>query len=265
LALYERYELLELRRDDGIQTFHARDIETARPVQFHLVAKDESGENVALLARLEYLPEAERRRVIERGEYQGMPYVITDRLAGYPGFREWLMVKTEPPERNAKLDEQFHQLFDSPAVESAQPVAAATTWLDPSELDRQFLELFDSPGREDEQTVVLTMKGPAAEAASSPAAGWSTRPTAGPTSSSTPVSTTLSTTRPVVGLGSEVDRERAALSENEGDSEIEEAGEPESRGVFSLAAKSLFAVVLGIVAAIVILGLLVAAVAFRRR
>jgi hypothetical protein len=275
LALYERYELLELRRDDGIQTFHARDIETARPVQFHLVAKDESGENLALLARLEYLPEAERRRVIERGEYQGMPYVITDRLAGYPGFREWLMVKTETPERNSKLDEQFHQLFDSPAVESAQPVAAAA-WLAPSELDRQFLELFDSPGvnlpgfnspgvdspsfdlpgKEDKQTV---------GAPSSAAAAWSTRPAAGPVLLSTTGSPFVSTARPVDGFGNGSDRERGAVSENAEDSEIEEAGEPEPRGAFSLAAKSLFAVVLGIVAAIVILGLLVAAVAFRRR
>jgi hypothetical protein len=280
LALYERYELLELRRDDGIQTFHARDIETARPVQFHLVAKDESGENVALLARLEYLPEAERRRVIERGEYQGMPYVITDRLAGYPGFREWLMVKTEAPERNSKLDEQFHQLFDAPAAQNAQPVSAAPVWLAPSELDRQFLDLFEQPAREDAPTVVLAMKGPVAEGAASAAAGWSTRPTEGPTLLSTSGSKTMpaavSTTPSRIGstAGSEtgsagfesgLEREGAAVSANEEDSEIEAPGEPEPRGIFSLAAKSLFAVVLGIIAAIVILGLLVAAVAFRRR
>ena len=122
MPLYERYELLELRRDDGIQTFHARDRETARPVQVHLFRDDPSEEtaieNRNLLSRLERLPDAERRRVIERGDYKGRAYVVTDRLAGYAGFREWLLVKTDPAARHASLDDQFHQLFD-PYAETA--------------------------------------------------------------------------------------------------------------------------------------------------
>ena len=34
----DRFELLELRRDDGVQTYHAREVATARPVQVHLFA-----------------------------------------------------------------------------------------------------------------------------------------------------------------------------------------------------------------------------------
>lgn len=134
MPLYERYELLELRRDDdGIQTFHARDRETARPVQIHLFPENPSeaaaAENRTLLARIEYLPDAERRRIIERGDYKGRPYVVTDRLAGYAGFREWLMVKTDPAARHATLDDQFHQLFDPYAETAAltafsSPIAA---------------------------------------------------------------------------------------------------------------------------------------------
>jgi hypothetical protein len=112
LGLYDRFELLELRRDDGIQTYHAREIATARPVQVHLIVHGETAENLALLSRIEHLPDAEWRRVIERGEVQGMPYVVTDRLAGHPGFREWLTMKTDPAPRTTSLDRQFYELFD---------------------------------------------------------------------------------------------------------------------------------------------------------
>lgn len=202
LALYDRYELVELRRDDGIQTFHAREIATARPVQFHLFGQEESGENLALLSRLDHLPSGERRRVIERGDYQGRPYVITDRLAGYPGFREWLTAMTDPPFKNSSLDEQFLQLFDAPALNDLKPSGPAKIAPDTQELDRQFFQLFHPEADPDAETLWLTMRGPAAT-------------------------------------------DRLAT------------------GPVRIAARSLVGIVLGIVAAILVLGLLVAVAAFR--
>jgi hypothetical protein len=105
----DRFELLELRRDDGIQTFHAREVSTARPVQVHFLAGASVPESLALLSRINQLPAAERRRVIDRGVSQGMPYVVTDRLAGFASLREWLDSKAAP----ASLDQQFFELFDS--------------------------------------------------------------------------------------------------------------------------------------------------------
>jgi hypothetical protein len=202
LALYDRYELVELRRDDGIQTFHAREIATARPVQLHLFAPEKSRDNLALLVRLDHLPEAERRRVIERGEYQGRPYVITDRLAGYPGFREWLTAMTDPPVKNSSLDEQFLQLFDAPAISDWKATAPTNVRPDTQELDRQFFQLFHPDADLDADTLWLTMRVPAA--------------------------TDRLPTGPV-----------------------------------KIAARSLVGIVLGIVAAILVLGLLVAVAAFR--
>jgi hypothetical protein len=132
MALYDRYELLEMRRDDGIQTFHARETATARPVQIHMFPEGESPENSALLSRLEHLPEAEWRRVIERGDYKGRTYVITDRLAGYAGFREWLTLKTDPAQRNSALDSQFHELFDPNAETEALTVSPSASRLSPN-------------------------------------------------------------------------------------------------------------------------------------
>ena len=106
-----RFELLELRHDDGIQTYHAREITTKRPVQVHVFANGPSPDNLALLTKVAYLPDVERHRVIDRGMIQGRPYVVTDRLAGFASLREWLDQKSVAMET---LDHQFAQLFDTP-------------------------------------------------------------------------------------------------------------------------------------------------------
>jgi len=105
-----RFELLELRHDDGIQTYHAREITTKRPVQVHVFANGPSPDNLALLTKVAYLPDVERHRVIDRGMIQGRPYVVTDRLAGFASLREWLDQKSVAMQT---LDQQFAQLFDS--------------------------------------------------------------------------------------------------------------------------------------------------------
>jgi len=107
------FELLELRRDDGVQTFHARHIATARHVQVHLLDRLSRPEILTLLSRISSLPEPERRRVIERGVSRGRPYVVTERLAGFASFREWLESKTPA----ASLDQRFQDLFEDEAQE----------------------------------------------------------------------------------------------------------------------------------------------------
>ncbi len=114
----DRFELLELRRDDGIQTFHAREIATARPVQVHLFVN--GTHDAVILTRLERLPAAERRRVIDRGVSADKAYVVTDRLAGFASFREWVNAKATDP----SIDMQFHQLFESPTIPEAGPKPA---------------------------------------------------------------------------------------------------------------------------------------------
>lgn len=114
----DRFELLELRRDDGVQTYHAREIATARPVQVHLFAESQTRETLALLAKLVYMPDAERRRVLDRGMFQGRPYVVTDRLAGFASLEEWIDQNSRP-----SLDEQFARLFDPDPIPSVSPAS----------------------------------------------------------------------------------------------------------------------------------------------
>jgi len=51
--------------------------------------------------------------VIDRGVSKGRPYIVTDRLAGFASFREWLESKTPA----ASLDQQFHDLFEPEVLE----------------------------------------------------------------------------------------------------------------------------------------------------
>ena len=124
----DRFELLELRRDDGVQTFYAREIATARPVQVHLFANGSVEDNLALLALVQRLPETERRRVIDRGVSAGRPYLVTERLAGFASLREWLGAKATA----ASIDDQFFDLIGAsrpdPTLEtSGEPHSAVGT------------------------------------------------------------------------------------------------------------------------------------------
>ncbi len=125
----DRFELLELRRDDGVQTFHAREIATARPVQVHLFPNGDA----SLLSRLDRLPAAERLRVLDRGVSEGKSYVVTDRLAGFASFREWVDAKAAP-----SLDQQFFQLFDPPTPEP-EPAPLPQPVLEPVKVKRDSL------------------------------------------------------------------------------------------------------------------------------
>ena len=91
----DRFQLLDLKRDEGARTFEAREIATGRPVFVHLFANCTSPLNRALLAKLDTLPEEERHRIIDRGDHEGGIYLVTDRLAEYPGLREWLKAQNE--------------------------------------------------------------------------------------------------------------------------------------------------------------------------
>ena len=91
----DRFQLLDLKRDEGARTFEAREIATGRPVFVHLFVNRSSPLNRALLAKIDTLPEEERHRIIDRGDHESGLYVVTDRLAEYPGLREWLQAKNE--------------------------------------------------------------------------------------------------------------------------------------------------------------------------
>ena len=144
MGFYERFELLELFRDDGIKTFQGREIDTGRPVQVHLFVRPDASESIALLNKIEQLREEERRRILDRGENHGTPYIVTDKLVDHPGFREWLIAgsKTSKPPDAAepKSDQKSLNVAGAWKIMKVAPPSSTS-------LDEQFASLFETSER----------------------------------------------------------------------------------------------------------------------
>jgi hypothetical protein len=150
VSLYERYELLDLNRDDGVKTFEAREIATGRPVRVHLFVRPAAPLQAALLKAIDHLSEEDLQRIVERGKHEGTPYVVTDRLIDYPGLSEWVQaVSHQSKSKPAK------PVLETAGAWKVQPVAAPPPPPPPapaappqeSVLNQQFVELFTTAER----------------------------------------------------------------------------------------------------------------------
>jgi hypothetical protein len=171
VSLYERYELLDLNRDDGVKTFDAREIATGRPLKVHLFVHPSAPLQIALLKAIEQLPDSERQRIVEKGKHEGTPYVVTDRLVDYAGLSEWVQAAshhskshpgkaTKPPLETAgawKVPPAPAPAAPAPAPaapasqpstpSSPAPPPAAASRPDASAVNQQFAELFPTAER----------------------------------------------------------------------------------------------------------------------
>ncbi len=108
-------------------SFRAIETATGRPVLVHLFVNAAAPSNVALLAKADRLPVGELGRIVDRGQHNGAPYLVTDRLPEYPGLREWL------------------EAAGSAAAE-AKPLSTAAAAGSKDSLDDQFASLFEAAG-----------------------------------------------------------------------------------------------------------------------
>jgi hypothetical protein len=147
----ERFELGELLRDDGVRTFSVRDRAAGQSLLAHFL--DNWEETSQLRASLDCLPEPERRRIVDRGEHGGTPYVVTDGLSGHPGFREWLAVSSSAlsSRETRPLDSAGAWRVIRPERSSEpSPQASPQPILQPSperNIDEQFFSLFATAER----------------------------------------------------------------------------------------------------------------------
>ena len=149
MSLYERYELLDLNRDDGVKTFEAREIATGRPVKVHLFVRPGAPLQAALLKAIDHLSETDRQRIVERGKHEGTPYVVTDRLPDYPGLSEWVQAASHNSKSKAAKP-----VLETAGAWKVQPVPAPPPPEPPpaappveSVLNQQFVELFTTAER----------------------------------------------------------------------------------------------------------------------
>lgn len=127
MSFYQKYELREFRRGDGVKCFSGREIATGRPVEVHLFTAGRTPENARLLDRLGNLAVSERRHLVELGEHEGTPYAVTRLPAGMDTLEQWVQsmgpAPAAPPPPAAPSPPPY-----APQPGGAEPLMQAGTW-----------------------------------------------------------------------------------------------------------------------------------------
>ncbi|HLK62649.1 MAG TPA: hypothetical protein VKU19_04360 [Bryobacteraceae bacterium] len=89
MDFYKRYELIEPLAGPGTKSFRAKQASTQRDVTVHLLIGGRTPENEQLLARLRAMPAQSFSKLIEVGDNDGTPYVVTV-APPYQHLAEWL-------------------------------------------------------------------------------------------------------------------------------------------------------------------------------
>ena len=93
MSIYERYELLNIVHDGPVKTFSARQIQTGQIVAVHLLVNP-AAEAQLLMQKVRALPHEVRAELIEFGDHEGTPYVVTTEWRRMVSFPEWLNAVT---------------------------------------------------------------------------------------------------------------------------------------------------------------------------
>jgi hypothetical protein len=106
MSFDQRFQLAEaIPAEIGKQDcmLSGRQLATDRPVTIHLLAGGYNDANNDLLHAIATLPPDYRVCFLETGEFQGIPYVVTDVVAGNPPLREWIATVREKMEQAKEL------------------------------------------------------------------------------------------------------------------------------------------------------------------
>jgi hypothetical protein len=144
VSFSDRFELLELLREDEVQTFRARERASGRAVEAHLSMSSD------LLAKLE-----PSNTVIERGSHEGKFYVVTTPL-GLDSAGAWRVTPSaqQAPAQPAPVPEaapgDFTRMFQlrqapEPAASPASKIAAPVPV--PASQPGEFTRAFNRPER----------------------------------------------------------------------------------------------------------------------
>jgi hypothetical protein len=90
MVFHDKYELLAIRNGDREIAMAGREILSGRPLVVHLLGDPQGADVRRLLDQLNSLTTEERQQVLEIGDHEGIPYVVTAVLPGKLGIRSWI-------------------------------------------------------------------------------------------------------------------------------------------------------------------------------
>jgi len=90
MSFYDRYELLEQVRDGAVKTFAALQKTTGLSVAVHLFAGGKQA-HPQVFEVLDRAPDELRAEILDSGEHEGTPFVVTRPWSKHESFTEWVL------------------------------------------------------------------------------------------------------------------------------------------------------------------------------
>ena len=97
MDFYQKYELLDLIKDEGVKVFNARETATGRRITVFLFVGEQARLHADLLAQLHASQRPGHADLLEVGDNQGTPFVATEPLGGLADLKRKVMVPQAPP------------------------------------------------------------------------------------------------------------------------------------------------------------------------
>src|SRR5271157_2320480 len=97
MDFYQKYELLDLLKDEGVKVFNAREISTGRRITLFLFVGEQARLHADLLEQLRASQRPGQTGLLEVGDNQGTPYVATEPLGGLADLKRKVAVSPAPP------------------------------------------------------------------------------------------------------------------------------------------------------------------------
>ena len=199
MSFDETYQLVDLVEDENAKTFVAKEIATDRTVSVFLFVGDQARRHAELLERLRVADRRQFPELIEIGNNQGTPYVVTQPLSGFSELKKralQLKSPAEAPATSKKEDFSKVGMWHVPQTLSAppgtrQPPDAGGTELKPLQQPKdkpvvaapspqpesggEFTRMFQAPAPPLGEPPVRIPEAPAGPPQPPPAAGEFTR------------------------------------------------------------------------------------------
>ncbi len=97
MEFHQKYELLDLLKDEGVKVFNAREISTGRRIAVFLFVGEQARLHAELLEQLRASLRPDRTDLLEVGDNQGIPFVVTEPLGGMAELKRKVAVSPAPP------------------------------------------------------------------------------------------------------------------------------------------------------------------------
>src|ERR1035441_5626831 len=97
MDFYQKYELLDLLKDEGVKVFNARETATGRRITVFLFVGEQARLHADLLVQLRASQRPGRADLLEVGDNQGTPFVATEPLGGLADLKQKAAALPAPP------------------------------------------------------------------------------------------------------------------------------------------------------------------------